>query len=98
MNKTLLATVIGGSILLAGCNKSIDSTSSSEVDSPIVSFSPSNGVVSSPNDLLMSSSGPTAGRLAEILGRDKETGELKDPTADVYAATATLDGWGLGAP
>ena len=97
MNKTLLATLIGGSILLAGCDdKSIDKTSSSDVDSPIISFAPlsENAVLSTPNDLLIedgSQDPTTAGRLSRILGG-------KPASADVFAATAQLDGWGLSTP
>jgi|GEM_PF-3201287 len=93
MNKTLLATLIGSSILLAGCNESTDSTDSDDVDSPIVSFAPfaTTAVLSTPNDLLLDtdSSSSTYGRLNNITGQN---------TADIYAATAQLDGWGLGSP
>lgn len=94
MNKTLLATLIGSSILLAGCNESTDDTDSDDVDSPIVKFAPlaTNAELSTPNDLLMGTDAgdmTTYGRLANIPGQD---------SADVYYATAQLDGWGLGTP
>lgn len=94
MNKSLLATLIGSSILLAGCNESTDSTDSDDVDSPIVKFAPlaTDAELSTPNDLLMGSDSTdmtTFGRLSSIPGQD---------TADVYYATAQLDGWGIGSP
>ncbi|MGB0944157.1 MAG: hypothetical protein ACPGUE_17240, partial [Marinomonas sp.] len=93
MNKTLLATLLSSSVFIAGCNESIDSTDSSDVASPIVSFAPlaTTAVLSTPNDLLLDtdSASSTFGRLSQIPGQG---------TADVYAATAQLDGWGLGTP
>ena len=94
MNKTLLATLIGSSILLAGCNESTDDTDSDDVDSPIVKFAPlaTNAELSTPNDLLMGTDAgdmTTYGRLANIPNQS---------SADVYTATAQLDGWGLGTP
>lgn len=93
MNKTLLVTLISSSVLLAGCNESTDSTDSDDVDSPIVKFAPfaTTAVLSTPNDLLLdtNSASSTYGRLNNITGQND---------ADIYAATAQLDGWGLGTP
>ncbi|KZM39115.1 hypothetical protein OA92_21200 [Marinomonas sp. SBI22] len=93
MNKALFATLLSSSVFIAGCNESIDSTDSSDVASPIVSFAPlaTTAVLSTPNDLLLdtNSASSTFGRLNNITGQN---------TADVYAATAQLDGWGLGTP
>ncbi len=101
MNKTLLATLIATTVALAGCNeveKVIDSNddisstaqpTAATVDDPIVSFDPTNGVLSTPNDILLedgSLDATTAGRLSRIPNQS---------SADVFSATAQLDGWGL---
>ncbi|MFT2111402.1 hypothetical protein [Marinomonas sp. 2405UD68-3] len=101
MNKTVLATLIAATVTLAGCNeveKVIDSNddisstaqpSAATVDDPIVSFDPANGVLSTPNDILLedgSLNASTAGRLSRI---------PNPSSADVFTSTAQLDGWGV---
>jgi len=105
MNKTLLATLIGSSILLAGCNESTDSTDSDDVDSPIVSFAPfaTTAVLSTPNDLVLETDSDSDyyHRLTgsfDAVDRDNITTAEYSASADVYYSTSQLDGWGLGTP
>ena len=103
MNKTVLATLIATTVALTGCNqaeKLVDNDDISKtanptaatVDDPIVSFNPTNGVLSTPNDILMEDGSldpVTAGRLSRIPNQ---------ASADVYSSTAQLDGWGISSP
>ncbi|WCN12921.1 hypothetical protein GV054_07845 [Marinomonas mediterranea] len=104
MKKTMLTAIVSSTFMLSACNDiadAIDSdnvsstaqpATSETVDNPIVSFAPlaSSAVISTPNDLLYDTdtSSTTVGRLQRA----------NNSSADVYVATAQLDGWGLGQP
>ncbi|MBB1489170.1 hypothetical protein [Oceanospirillum sediminis] len=94
MKKSLLASVIAGSIVLSGCNSSDSAIDSDNIDPsaspdpgsiPVssVSFDPTNGNISTPTDLLM----------------NPATGLLSVPASgDIYDSLNSQDGWGIGSP
>lgn len=92
MKKTILATVIAATVALAGCSDSAidsDSVDSSAAPSPSdiptssVTFNPTTAELSTPTDLLISTT----------------TGLVTIPQeGDIYESLSSLDGWGLGSP
>ncbi len=92
MKKTILATVIASTLALAGCNSdAIDSDSidqsaapkTSSIPTSSVTFDPVGGDISTPTDLLLSST----------------TGLLSIPQeGDIYESLNSMDGWGLSSP
>lgn len=92
MKKKVLASVIAGTLALTGCKgdwvdkDNVDQSAAPSVSSiPVssVTFNPSAGELSTPTDLLMSST----------------TGLINIPkTGDIYESLNSLDGWGIGSP
>ncbi|WP_202931312.1 hypothetical protein, partial [Oceanospirillum linum] len=92
MKKKVLASVIAGTLALTGCKSdwvdkdNVDQTATPSVSSiPVssVAFNPTTGELSTPTDLLISST----------------TGLINIPkTGDIYESLNSLDGWGIGSP
>lgn len=87
MKKTILATVIASTFALSGCNSdSTDQSAAPETSSiptSSVTFNPVSGDISTPTDLLLSST----------------TGLLSIPQeGDIYESLNSMDGWGLSSP
>ena len=96
MNKLVLVPLLCSSLFMAACgDKSLDRPNQGNAEtvaSPIVSFSPSEGVISTPNDLLISADAAdpsTFGRLASL----NCAGDAG--CTDAQLSLSQLDGWSL---